>query len=444
MAPKEQTVLKQLFLYVGPAVLGLLVNALYNIVDRIFVGQFVGADGLSAVTMVFPITLLKFGFVLLFGSGAGVLIAKYLGESDPEKAEMVLGNMIAGLLVTIVLFTAAGLLFYEPLLELMGARGQLLDMSAEYLLVIILGFPLSFFIALEFTCRAEGNPRLPAILTLVSALINVSLDLVFMKGFDMGVRGAALATIIAQGVNALLLLWYYASGKSRIALSWKNIKLQKKVLFPIMLLGTAPFIMDCATSLQNMIANNLLLQAGGPPAVAVMGIIFGVNVFFMMTALGIGDGIQPLISFNLGAKDHDRNRKTLRYTLIIVGSVGLLGVLFLELLPNLITGIFINNDESIENMAQVALRIFALSIPFYMVQIIATRYVQALHEKKIAIFFALLRPILLYVPIAYGLNAMFGLNGVWSSFAVSDSLAALISFLIIKKTLYPTPNTGRI
>lgn len=433
---KNNVVLRQWVLYVGPAVLGLLVNALYNIVDRIFVGQFVGAEGLSAVTMVFPVSLLKFGFVLLFGSGAGVLIAKHLGESEPQKAEMALGNMIAGLLVTIVLFTTAGLLFHEDLLELMGARGQLLEMSGEYLLVIVLGFPLSFFIALEFTCRAEGNPRLPALLILVSALINVSLDIVFMKGLDMGVRGAALATIIAQGVNAMLLLRYYLLGKSKIALKWKNIRLQQKVISPILLLGLAPFIMDSATSLQNMIANNLLLHAGGPPAVAVMGIIFGVNVFFMMTALGIGDGIQPLISFNFGAKDHDRNRKTLRYTLIIVGSVGVLGVLFLELLPKLITGIFIDNDESIENMAQFALRIFALSIPFYMLQIIATRYVQALHEKKIAIFFALLRPILLYVPIACGLNAVFGLNGVWGSFAVSDGLAALISFLIIKKKLY--------
>lgn len=434
MAPKEQTVLKQLFVYVGPAVLGLLVNALYNIVDRIFVGQFVGADGLSAVTMVFPISLLKFGFVLLFGSGAGVLIAKYLGESDPEKAEVVLGNMMAGLLVTIVLFTTAGLFFYEPLLELMGARGALLHMSAEYLVVIILGFPLSFFIALEFTCRAEGNPRLPALLTLVSALINVLLDIVFMKGMDMGVRGAALATIIAQGVNALLLLRYYFLGKSKIALKWKNIRLQQNVISPIMLLGLAPFIMDSATSLQNMIANNLLLQADGAPAVAVMGIIYGVNVVFMMIALGIGDGIQPLISFNLGANDHDRNRKTLRYTLIIVGSAGLLGMLFLEMAPNVIIGIFIDNNETIENMAKVGLRIFALSIPFYMLQIIATRYVQALHEKKIAIFFALLRPILLYVPIAYGLNAMFGLNGIWSSFAVSDALSALVSFIIVRKT----------
>ncbi len=127
---KKKSIPKQLLVFVGPAVLGLMVNALYNIVDRIFVGQFVGAKGLAAVTMVFPVSLLQFGFVLLFGSGTGVLIAKYLGESNAEKAEVALGNMIAGLLITIVLFTSSGLLFYKPLLGVFGARGELLNLSA--------------------------------------------------------------------------------------------------------------------------------------------------------------------------------------------------------------------------------------------------------------------------------------------------------------------------
>ncbi|WP_299778938.1 MATE family efflux transporter [uncultured Formosa sp.] len=433
----ENSVLKQLIKYVGPAVLGLLINALYNIVDRIFVGQFVGAEGLSAVTMVFPVFLFQFGFVLLFGSGTGVMISKYLGESKPEKAEIALGNMIAGLLIIIVLFTGSGLLFYRPLLELFGAQGDLLNLSAEYLQVIIFGFPLSFFIALEFTCRAEGNPRLPAKLILISSVINITLDIVFMKGLDMGVRGAGLATIIAQGVNSVFLIAYYIRGKSLIRLVWKNIKLQKDVILPMLLLGSSPFIMDCATSIQNVIANNLLLKSGGTEAVAVMGIIFGVNVFFMMTALGIGDGIQPIISFNLGAKKHLQNYKTLLYTMIIVASIGILGVILLELLPNKIISIFINKNEEIRSLAKTALRIFALSIPFYMVQIIATRYFQALHKNRIAIFFALLRPILLFIPIAYTLNWMFGLNGVWTSFVVTDSLAALVSIVFIKK-MYPT------
>lgn len=436
MSIKDNSILKQLLFYVAPTVLGLLVNALYNIVDRIFVGQFVGAHGLAAVTMVFPVSLLQFGFVLLFGSGTGVLIAKFLGESNSEKAEVALGNMIAGLLITIVLFTSAGLLFYKPLLKIFGAQSELLTLSAEYLQIIILGFPLSFFIALEFTCRAEGNPRLPAILTLLSSIINISLDIIFMKGFDMGVRGAALATIIAQGVNGIFLIKYYFSGKSVIKLAWKNIKLQKDVIYPILLLGLSPFIMDSATSIQNIIANNLLLQSGGTHAVAVMGIIFGVNVFFLMTALGIGDGIQPIISFNLGAKQHLRNYKTLRYTMTIVGAIGVLGVIILEIFPNLITSGFINKNENITNLAQTALRIFALSIPFYMLQIIATRYFQALHKKKIAIFFALLRPVLLFIPIAYSLSWMFGINGIWTSFVVSDCLSALISLFFIKK-VYP-------
>ncbi|WP_157961099.1 MATE family efflux transporter [Lutibacter citreus] len=429
---KDVSVLKQLMTYTGPAVLGLLINALYNIVDRIFVGQFVGAEGLSAVTMVFPVSIFQFAFILLFSSGTGVLISNYLGKSTPEKAEIALGNMVAGLLVSIVVFTSAGLLFYEPLLKFFGASGKLLAMSGDYLQVIVIGFPLSFFIALEFTCRAEGNPRLPAILVFVSSIINILLDIVFMKGFDMGVRGAGLATIIAQGVNGSLLLAYYLRGKSVIKLLWKNIRLQKKIIFPMLLLGLSPFIMDFATSLQNMIINNLLIKSGGSEAVAVMGIIFSVNVLFMMTSLGIGDGIQPIVSFNLGANQHVKNYRILRYTMIIIGLIGLLGVLICELFPNLIIRIFINN-EAITEMAEKALQIFAFCIPFYMIQIIATRYFQAVQENNIAVFLAILRPILLFVPILYTLNHFYGLNGIWIAFVVSDSLAALVSLLLVRK-----------
>lgn len=433
---KDTPILKLLVVYAGPAVIGLLINALYNIVDRIFVSQFVGAEGLSAVTLVFPISLLQFGFVLLFGSGTGVLISKYLGASEPDRAEKALGNMVAGLLVTIAIFTLLGLIFCDPLIGVLGADGDLLKLSSEYLWIIIMGFPLSFFIALEFTCRAEGNPRLPAILILISSIINILLDYLLMKVFDMGVRGAALATVIAQGANAIFLIRYYLAGKSLIKLKLKNIKFERSTILSILAVGLAPFIMDSATSVQNMIANNLLLKSGGTYAVASMGIIFSVNVIFLMIALGTGDGMQPIVSFNYGAKRPDRNRITLLYTMGIVGAVGLLGLIILELCPNFIISCFIDNNKAIVDVARTGLRIFALSIPFYMVQIVATRYFQALHEKRIATFLAILRPILLFVPIVYMFNYIWGLDGIWISFAVSDCLAATISFIIIKRYSY--------
>ncbi|MDE3740517.1 MATE family efflux transporter [Maribacter polysaccharolyticus] len=429
---KDDPVLKLLFVFVGPAVLGLLINALYNFVDRIFVGQFVGAEGLSAVTMAFPVTLFQFGFVLLFGSGSGILIAKYLGEERRDKAEDALGNCIAGLFITLILFTAAGLLFYKPLLVAFGAEGVLFDLSAEYLAIIIMGFPLSFFLALEFTCRAEGNPRFPAKLILLSSIINVSLDYVFMKMLNMGIGGAALATIIAQSVNAILLIRYYLTGKSQVSIVWKKIKLKKHIILPILSVGFAPFIMDIAISLQNIFANKLLLISGGTDGVAAMGIIFGINVFFMMTALGTGDGMQPMVSYNFGAKHFERALKTLKYALRMVSLIAFFGVVTLELLPAQLIDVFIDGDKNIMTITKVAIRIFAISIPFYMVQIVMTRYFQALQQNKIATFSALLRPAL-FVPISYIFNTMYGLIGIWVAFVLSDSLAALISFLLIKK-----------
>jgi putative MATE family efflux protein len=430
---KDGPILKLLFVYVGPAVIGLLINALYNIVDRIFVGQFVGAEGLSAVTLGFPVMNFQFAFVLLFGSGTGVLIARYLGEDRKDKAEIALGNMLAGLTIPIVLFTTAGLLFYQPLLRAFGAQGSLLKLSADYLQIIVMGFPFSFFLAFEFTCRAEGNPRLPAILILVSSVINISLDYILMKVFDFGIRGAAIATVVAQATNAILLIRYYVRGKSKVKLALKNVKLQKKIILPILLVGLSPFIMDCAMSIQNILANNLLLKSGGTYAVAAMGIIFGVNVFFMMTALGTGDGMQPIISFNYGARRTDRTKQTLKYALRIVSLVAVLGIILIELLPTQITTVFVNGKEDITDIARTALQIFALSIPFYMVQIIITRYFQAIQANRVATFLAILRPVVIFIPMVYTLNAMFGLTGIWVSFPVSDSLAVLISLLLVRK-----------
>lgn len=430
---KDGPILKLLFVYAGPAVIGLLINALYNIVDRIFVGQFVGAEGLSAVTLGFPVMNFQFAFVLLFGSGTGVLIARYLGEDRKDKAEIALGNMLAGLTIPIILFTTAGLLFYQPLLRAFGAQGSLLKLSADYLQIIVMGFPFSFFLAFEFTCRAEGNPRLPAILILVSSIINISLDYLLMKVFDFGIRGAAISTVVAQATNAILLIRYYAIGKSKVKLALKNVKLQKKIILPILLVGLAPFIMDCAMSLQNVLANNLLLKSGGTYAVAAMGIIFGVNVFFMMTALGTGDGMQPIISFNYGARRTDRTKQTLKYALRIVSLVAVFGIILIELLPDQITTVFVNGKEDVSDIARTALQIFALSIPFYMAQIIITRYFQAIQANRVATFLAILRPVVIFIPMVYTLNAMFGLTGIWVSFPVSDSLAVLISLLLVRK-----------
>ncbi|MBU2928922.1 MATE family efflux transporter [Winogradskyella psychrotolerans] len=432
---KEDSVLKLLFIFVGPAVLGMLINALYNFVDRIFVGQFVGVEGLSAVTMVFPVNLFQYGFVLLFGSGAGVLIAKYLGESKPEKAEEVLGNAIAGLFLIMLLFTSAGLLFYKPMLGLFGATEELLNLSADYLLVLILGFPLSFFLALEFTCRAEGNPKLPAKLVVLSCVINVCLDYVFMKIFNLGIRGAALATLIAQATNVLLLMRYYISGKSVVKLTWNKIKLKKEIIIPIVMVGFAPFLMDLAISFQNIFANNLLLHSGGVDGVAAMGILFGVNAFFMMIALGTGDGMQPIVSFNFGAKLYARSRKTLALALKIVSAVALIGVVILEVFPTQITRIFVDADgnQNVIRIAKIALQIFAITIPFYSVQIVVTRYFQALQKNRVATFLALLRPIILFVPMAYLLHNYYGLIGIWMAFPVSDSIGALISLGFVKR-----------
>jgi len=216
-----------------------------------------------------------------------------------------------------------------------------------------------------------------------------------------------------------------------VPIFWKKIRLQKHILLPILSVGFAPFAMDIAISFQNIYANKLLLTSGGTDGVAAMGIIFGINVFFMMTALGTGDGMQPVVSYNFGAKRFNRALTTFKYAIIGVSIIAILGVTLLELFPTQLINIFIDDDENIQSITKIAIRIFALSIPFYMVQIVMTRYFQALQQNTIATLSALLRPVL-FVPIAYALNAFYGLIGIWVAFVVSDFIAALISFIFLK------------
>jgi len=419
--------------FAGPAVIGLLCQALYNIVDRIFVGQFVGPEGLAALTMAFPVMLLMFGFSLLFGSGSATLISKYMGESNFEKAEKTLGSMFASLIIFAVFFVIAGLLFLEPLLILLGAKGSLLEQSIAYLRIIMMASPFIMGFALDYTIRGEGNPKFPAMVIIISSVINIILDFIMIKVLGMGISGAALATAISESIAGFLLISYYLSGKSVIKLHLKNIRLQKSFLLPILSLGFAPFIMDAASSIQNMVANKMLITYGGEYGVAAMGIVFAVNMICLLVALGIGDGMQPIISFNHGAKATHRVNKTLIYAIFFVEIIAVLVLILVEVFPNIISGFFVNNNPDLSAVAVIALRIFAISIPFFSFQIIGVRYFQAIHQRRLATISAILRQLVIFIPAIYLMGKLFGLNGIWISFPISDFFAAMITVFMIKR-----------
>ena len=418
--------------FAGPAALSLLVHALYNIVDRFFVGRLIGPDGLAALTLAYPVMIIMIGFTILLGSGAGTLIARYLGENRPDKAEKVLGAMVACFLPLATAGVITGALFSGELLSLLGAEGEMLDMASGYLRIILLSAPFYTAIALEFTIRAEGNPRLPAVIITSAAVLNMILDPVMIAAAGLGIKGAALATIISEGVSALMFYSYYLGKRGRLKLHPRNIRFSRTFFIPLLALGFAPFLMDITSSVQNMLTNGLLLKYEGSGGVAVMGIIFAVSTVFMMLTFGVGDGMIPIISFNLGAGKPERMRSTFKLAVAVVEAVSLLLLLLIELFPHLIAGLFLGKDSPIMPAAVTALRIFALSIPFYSFQIIGSRYLQAVHKPGQSTLSVMLRQLLFFIPAVFLLSSLFGTAGIWAAFPVTDCISALITYLLIR------------
>jgi Na+-driven multidrug efflux pump len=291
--------------------------------------------------------------------------------------------------------------------------------------------PFYSAIAMEFTIRAEGNPKLPAKIIASAAVLNMILDPIMISVFHMGVEGTAIATVISEGLSAVFFFKYYLSGKSRLKIKLKNIRFSKEIFIPILSLGFAPFIMDIASSSQNMLTNGLLLRYSGENGVAVMGIVFAVSTIFMMTAFGIGDGMIPIVSFNLGAGNPDRMKQILRIAAISIEVLSLTLLLIIELIPAQIAGFFVGNSPEITAAAVTALRIFAISIPLYSFQIIGSRYLQAAHKPGKASLSVFLRQLIIFIPAVLALSALLGTNGIWIAFPITDLIAAAITWLLI-------------
>ena len=290
-----------------PAIVGMLVNALYNIVDRIFIGNSVGSIGIGAIFVGSPVTLILMAFSTLVGVGANSLSSIRLGEDKKDEAELILGNAFVLLFIISSTLSVLGLTFIEPLLKIFGANENILPYSIAYLSIILIGAPFqSLGFGINNFIRGEGNPRVAMTTMLIGAILNVILDYTFIFIFDMGIKGAALATIIAQIVSAIWVISYFLGSKSMLKLKRKNIRLQKDIVKNILSIGLAPFSMHLASSMVTVILNNSLNTYGGDVAISSMGVIHSITMFILMPIFGINQGAQPIIGFNYGAKKYDR------------------------------------------------------------------------------------------------------------------------------------------
>lgn len=418
-----------------PAIVGMLVNALYNIVDRFFIGKManVGAIALSGVGATFPVTIIIMAFGMLVGIGAASRISIALGENNKELASKILGNAFILNIIFSILLTIIGLLFYKPILMAFGADSTIIGYAEEYIVIIIAGIIFSnTAFSMNHCIRSQGFPKISMMTLLIGAIINIILDPIFIFGFGMGVKGAAIATVIAQIVSAIWTIQFLLSKKANIKIDVKYFKPDYSVIIHIFSIGMSPFAMQLASALIQTLFNKSLNTYAGPLGIGVFTSINSIIMLFFMPIFGINQGSQPLVGFFYGAKDYAKVRKTYVLSCISATILCTIGFIASQLAPAAMLSIFNTNDDFLE-LGTYGIRIFTAVLPMVGFQIISANFFQAIGKATTAMFLSLTRQVIMLIPLVLILPKFYGLTGVWISTPIADFLASLITlFYIIK------------
>lgn len=432
---KNESIGKLLFKFSLPAIAGMIVNAFYNVVDRIFIGNFVGAKALSGLTSTFPIAFIIMAFGMLIGIGSAACISIRLGQNKHEESERILGNAFTLIIIISLILTILGLVFKEQILLAFGASKETLSYAIEYINIIVIGIVLqNIGFGLNNIIRAEGNPKIAMYTMLIGGVLNIILDYIFMAFFNMGIKGAALATIISQGVSSLWVLRYFFSGNSTLKLKKENLKLDIGLIKNIIAIGMSPFAMQLAASLVTAIQNRTLNAHGGYIAVGVIGAINSITMLIFMPVFGINQGAQPIIGYNYGAKEYKRVKEALKLAILAATVIFIIGYIVIQLFPKYMILPF-GNDPELLKLGTYAIRINCMVMPIVAFQVIAANFFQAIGKALISMILSLSRQVIILIPLLIILPKFLGLNGVWISTPISDFLASVLTAIFLVKQI---------
>ncbi len=417
-----------------PAIGGMLANALYNIVDRIFVGRTVGPAGIGAISVAFPFMLLVIAYGLLIGVGAGALVSISLGEKRRARAEKTMGNALVFLAGGSIVIAAAGGMLSGPVLELSGASETMLPLAKEYLDIIVWGIPFSTLaFGLNYFIRAEGNPRYAMYTLFVGAFANIVLDAVLILKLGMGIRGAALATVASQLLSLGWAAAYYIRKWGTLRFRLKNLRPDRVIVGRMLAIGTAPFLTEFSFTFIMALFNRFLRTYGGDLAISAMGIFFSLDSLLFLPVLGLAEGVQPLIGYNYGAKDYGRVIAAVR-SAILMGLAFFAGsFLLIMTVPEPLIRIFNDNDPDLLALAVRGMRIGYSGVMFASVSIIASHTFQAIGKPKKGLFLTLSRHFLFILPPLYFLPPLLGTDGVWMALPLSDLGGGLLGAWFLKR-----------
>ena len=395
----------------------------------IFIGNSpeLGADGIGGITVAFPVMIILMAIGMLFGIGGTTLFSIRLGQKKTEDAEKALGNALMLLVLTGVIATIAGQIFLRPILSLLGASDAILPYALEYLRTILFG-SVFFLVSMGMNnfIRADGSPKTAMITMFFAAGLNIILDPILIFGLNMGMTGAALATILSQAVAMVWVLSYFLGPKSRVKLKRKNLRLELAVVSRIASLGLPGALMQLANSILHVILNRTLLYHGGDIAISAMGIINSLQLLLIMPIIGINQGAQPIISFNYGARHYGRVKDTAKWAIIAGTVIVLLGYAVIRLFPVEIVSLF-NRDPELLEFSTYALRRWMLLLPVVGFQVVASNFFQAIGRYKVATFLTLSRQVVLLIPAILIFSAFRGLDGLLYAAPFSDFFSTLLT-----------------
>ena len=422
---------KLLAQYALPAIIAMTAASLYNIIDRVFIGQVVGPMAISGLAITFPFMNLAAAFGAAVGVGASTTISVKLGQKDYESAENILGNTITLNLIVGLAFGGICLLFLDPILRFFGASDATLPYARDFMQVILAGNVFShMYFGMNAVLRAASKPRMAMFATIFTVGMNILLDVVFILWWHWGIKGAAFATIIAQ---VLALCWQMKlfTNKSELLHLKRGIyKLKSNLVRNIISIGISPFLMNACTCVIVIFINNQLVRFGGDMAVGAYGIANSIAMIFVMFVIGLNQGMQPIAGYNYGAQQYDRMMRVVKLSIITAVCIMLTGWSLAMFAPYHCARMFTTDPELIKGSIK-AIHIIMMMFPLIGSQMVITNFFQCIGKVKISIFLSLSRQLLFLLPLLVLLPNFYGINGVWASMPTSDFIAVVVAVTIM-------------
>lgn len=431
-----------LWKYSLPAIVGIVVMSLYNVVDRIFIGQGVGSDAISGLAVTFPVMNLASALGLLIGAGASARTSIVLGQNDKRQAELILGNSLVMTIVLGICYLTVFRVFLDDILRAFGASDVTLPYARDFMRVILPGMlMMNLCFSFNNIMRASGYPTRAMVTMFIGAGMNVILAPIFIFVLHWGIKGAALATDISMTISMLFVMSHFMSKKSTLHFKRGIYRIEMPVIVAVMAIGAAPFCVNVAGSLINGIVNNSLYRYGGDAAIGAMGILMTYTQLLCMIVIGVCQGMQPIIGYNYGARQFHRLKKAYVLSVVSATVVVTAGCLFAGFCPHWIARAF-TSDQSLISNTSLALRVGTVMFWAVGFQIVSTNFFQSLGMAGKSIFLSLVRQIIFLLPLVYLLPLRYGLNGVWAAFPLSDTVATVVTAIMIMAQLRKIKRLG--